>query len=70
MSNAVMIRYKLKGDRQYTMCVVTRIQYENFKILPVVKRCEIIQRDVEITGDQIDHVNQTLVEAIRKEIEC
>jgi len=70
MSNAVLMRYKLKGDKQYTTCVVTRIQYENFKILPVVKECEIVQRDVGITGDQIDHANQTLGEAIRKEIEC
>jgi len=67
MGSAVKIRYKLKGDREYTTCVVTRVQYENFKILPIIKECEIIQRDVSITDDQIEEINQALVEAIKKE---
>lgn len=67
MGNAVKIRYKLEGDKEFTTCVVTRVQYENFKILPIIKECEIIQRDVSITDEQIDVANQSLVEAIRKE---
>ena len=67
MVNAVKIRYKLKGDSEYTVCVVTRIQYENFKILPIIEECQIIQRDMAITNDQIDEINQKLVDAIKKE---
>ncbi|MCE9652651.1 MAG: hypothetical protein K8Q89_06305 [Nitrosarchaeum sp.] len=68
MGSAVKIRYKLKGDREYTTCVVTRVQYENFKILPIIKECEIIQRDVSISDDQIEEINQALVEAIKEDI--
>ncbi len=67
MDNAVKIRYKLKGDTKFTTCTVTRVQYENFKILPIIQECDILQRDVTITTDEIDEVNQTLTDVIKKE---
>jgi hypothetical protein len=67
MGNAVKIRYKLKGDTKFTTCVVTRVPYENFKILPIITECKLLQRDVSITEDEIDDVNQTLVDVIKKE---
>ncbi|CAD6522136.1 conserved hypothetical protein [metagenome] len=67
MNNAVKIRYKLKGDVKFTTCTVTRIQYENFKILPIIEICEIMERDVSISSDEIEKVNQKLVDAIKKD---
>ncbi|EGG42548.1 Hypothetical protein Nlim_0729 [Candidatus Nitrosarchaeum limnium SFB1] len=67
MNNAVKIRYKLKGDIHFTTCTVTRIQYENFRILPIIEVCEIMERDVSISGDEIEQINQKLVDAIKKD---
>jgi len=67
MDNAVKIKYKLKGDTEFTTCIVTRVQYENFKILPIIQECDILQRDVTITVDEIDEVNQTIADVIKKE---
>lgn len=65
---AVKIRYKFQGESEYTVCIVTRLQYENFKILPIMEECKIIKEDMEISETEIEKMNHALSEAIRKDL--
>lgn len=67
MNNAVKIRYKLKGDVKFTICTVTRIQYENFRVLPIMDVCEILEREVSIFSDEIEQMNQKLADVIKND---
>lgn len=67
MDNAVKIRFKLKRDVKFTICTVTRVQYENFRILPIMNICEILERDVSISSDEIEEINQKLVDVIKND---
>ena len=39
------IQYKFKEDDKYYSCMVTYEQYKNFKQLPIIQECEIIDSD-------------------------
>ena len=41
----VKIRYKFKEDKKFYTCVVTYVQFQNFRDLPVVTECEIIKEE-------------------------
>lgn len=39
------IKYKFKDDVEYYICTVTYQQYKNFKKLPIVVECNVINED-------------------------
>jgi len=38
------IRYKFKEDKIFYSCIVLHEQYENFKKLPIIEECEIVEK--------------------------
>ncbi len=67
MAEAVKTRYRLKGDKRHTTCIVTIMQYENFKILPIMEECKIMQTGLQIFGGKIEEADQALSDAIKKD---
>ena len=41
----VKIRYKFKEDKKYYTCVVTYVQFQNFRDLPIVAECKVIKEE-------------------------
>ncbi|WP_179372761.1 hypothetical protein [Nitrosopumilus ureiphilus] len=39
----LLVRYQFNDDEEITHVWLTQSQYENFRILPIVKFCEIVE---------------------------
>ena len=54
------IKYKFKDDKDYYICCVTWDQYKNFKKLPIVKECEVVQDDAQNKVDFYEEMQEAL----------
>jgi len=54
------IKYKFQNDTKFYTCIVTYMQFQNFRDLPIVKECEIIKDEQKNFDDCINEMQEAL----------
>ncbi len=61
------IMYKFEEDPEFYTCKVTHDQFKNFKKLPIVKECKIINKDQKNMKEYNYEVQKALNSAVKNE---
>ncbi len=66
---AVKIQYHFKGDPedQRHTCIVTHKQYENFRILPTVDHCTILEVNMKSSEESSQKLEDAIMIAIQRD---
>lgn len=56
----IKIKYRFKDESTFYSCIVSYQQYQNFRRLPVITECRIIDQDVLSSPDMINEIQKAL----------